>query len=55
MKTNTFKGKLWKEITLVITIKLIAITLIWYCFFSDPVEKHLTQKKFADHLVSLPS
>ena len=53
MKQKLFKNKLWKEIAFIVTLKIIIITIIWYCFFKDPFEKHLTPQKFADHLLPI--
>lgn len=51
MQSTLTKPKLWKEITLVVTLKIIVIMAIWYFWFSDPVEKHLTTEKVAQQMV----
>lgn len=38
-----------KEIILVITLKLLALTLIWFVCFSHPVSKKLTPQSLAQH------
>lgn len=38
-----------KEIVLVITLKLLALTLIWFISFSHPISKQLTPSKLAQH------
>lgn len=38
-----------KEITLVIIIKLLALTLIWFVCFSHPLSKKLTPQTLAQH------
>lgn len=38
-----------KEIILVITLKLLALTVIWFVCFSHPVSKKLTPQSLAQH------
>lgn len=45
-------GPLWQEITAVLLIKGIALTLIWFLWFSTPVHNAQDGKKLVDTLFS---
>ena len=52
---NPFTGlrrtPLWKEITLMLVIKAVALYLIWFAFFSAPVDKQLDAAGIASSLL----
>lgn len=41
------------ELILILLIKVLLIVILWYVFFSDPVQSHLTNQKVADHYLHL--
>jgi hypothetical protein len=45
---------LWQEITLVLVIKLIALTFIWLAFFSAPAGRHLDADGVSRSLLKSP-
>ena len=42
---------LWKEITIILVIKAVALYLIWLTFFSAPADKHLDAAGIASSLL----
>lgn len=38
-----------KEIALVLVLKLLALTLIWICFFSKPITPKLNRERLEVH------
>ncbi len=44
-----------KEIFLVLLIKILFLTLIWYCCFRDPLGDHLNDQKMGSYLLSSDS
>lgn len=41
-----------KEITTIILLKLAGLTLLWWFFFSKPVEEHLNHPELVTHYTS---
>jgi len=41
-----------KEIVLTVTLKLLALFLLWECFFSHPLSKQLDANKLIAHFFS---
>ena len=44
------RNRLAREIVVVLTIKVIALSAIWHAFFSSPLDEHLTDAKLGDYL-----
>lgn len=40
-----------KEITLAITLKIIALILIWALFFSHPISRKINREALASHFI----
>ncbi|OFZ91405.1 MAG: hypothetical protein A3F74_18320 [Betaproteobacteria bacterium RIFCSPLOWO2_12_FULL_62_58] len=49
--TGLRRTPLWKEITIILVIKAVALYLIWLAFFSHPVVKHLDAGAVAGSLL----
>ena len=47
-----FRNRYRKEMISVISIKLIALILIWGFFFSHPVTRHLKSPDLIDHFIT---
>lgn len=45
--------KLRKEISAIILLKLLGLSLLWWFFFSQPVDKSLYQSQLAQHYTSM--
>lgn len=45
---NSFR----KEITLIIALKLLALSLLWGLFFSHPISEQLKKPKLVEHFIS---
>lgn len=43
-----------KDILLVILLKLILLSLLWYCFFSHPVAETLNTEMLTAHYLTTP-
>lgn len=45
------------HISIIVVIKLIALTTLWYCFFSQPISHNMTVKTehMAHHLLAAPA
>lgn len=41
------------ELCLILLIKVLLIVILWYVFFSDPVQSHLTSQTVATHFLDL--
>lgn len=51
-----FKRPLYRrEIALVILVKVLALTAIWYFFFKNPLQDHLNDQVMGSHFVSSPA
>ena len=46
-KRHTFK----LEITGVLILKAVLLVIIWYLFFSDPLQDHLNDRLMGEHFV----
>ncbi len=53
MKAIPKKNQLRIEIALVIAIKLILLTLLWYICFSHPIADKLNANAVSDHLLGI--
>ncbi|RME34052.1 MAG: hypothetical protein D6786_06000 [Gammaproteobacteria bacterium] len=42
---------LWKEITVVLLVKLAVLAGIWYLFFSEPVGEHISGTDVSEHIL----
>lgn len=42
---------LWKEITVVLVVKLMLLAGLWYLFFSEPVDEHLTARDVSAYML----
>lgn len=45
---NSFR----KEITLIISLKLLALSLLWGLFFSHPLSEQLKKPKLVNHFIA---
>lgn len=52
-KLHTKFAGLKKEISFALLLKVAIILVIWYVCFSDPVSKHLTDRSYLHHFVSV--
>ncbi|OGO90087.1 MAG: hypothetical protein A3F10_05310 [Coxiella sp. RIFCSPHIGHO2_12_FULL_42_15] len=46
------KPALWKEILIILILKIIVLFVIWKVCFSDPVAKHLTVSSMQHQILS---
>ena len=44
------RGRLGAEIAVVLALKVIALSLIWHAFFSQPLDEHLSNEKVGHRL-----
>ncbi len=48
-----FKRPLYRrEIAVVILVKVLVLTAMWYFFFKDPLQAHLNDQTMGSHFVS---
>jgi len=48
--TGSRRAPLWKEITIILVIKAVALYLIWLAFFSAPADKQFDAAGIANSL-----
>ena len=48
------KQKLWREITITLVLKIVLIYVLWWIFFSAPLDEHLTGSHVGDFLFGDP-
>ena len=41
-----------KEISVIILLKLMGLMILWWFFFSNPVEEHLDRSQLVNHYMS---
>lgn len=49
------KDSYWREIILALAVKIFALTLIWYAWFSSPAGDHLDEAQVAAQILQSQS